>query len=90
MCIRGVHHPEGCANSRANTSLIFLFIRVIITVKNEVMIMNKRQAENEMKYRLIRILLDAMETDGLISSAEKEIIRKKLVNKLKPLIGQLD
>jgi len=52
--------------------------------------MNKRQAENEMKYRLIRILLDAMETDGLISSAEKEIIRKKLVNKLKPLIGQLD
>ncbi len=70
--------------------MIFLFIRVIITVKNEVMIMNKRQAENEMKYRLIRILLDAMETDGLISSAEKEIIRKKLVDKLKPLIGQLD
>lgn len=52
--------------------------------------MNKKQAENEIQYRLIKILLDAMETDGLISLTEKEIIRKKLVNKLKPLIGQLD
>ena len=52
--------------------------------------MNQKQAESEMKYRLIKILLDAMEADGLISASEKETARKKLVDKLKPLIGQLD
>lgn len=52
--------------------------------------MNKQQAENEMQYRLIRILLDAMEADGLISASEKEAVLKKLVAKVKPFIGQLD
>jgi len=52
--------------------------------------MNQKQAESEMKYRLIMILLDAMEKEGFISGSEKEVIRKKLVNKLKPMIGQLE
>ncbi|MDD4803122.1 MAG: hypothetical protein PHF24_09320 [Syntrophomonas sp.] len=52
--------------------------------------MNQKQAENEMKYRLIKILLDGMEVKGLINGSEKEAIRKKLVNKLKPLVGQLE
>ena len=52
--------------------------------------MNKQQAENEMKYRLIKIVLEAMDAEGLLSVSEKEAVLKKLVNKLKPLIGQLD
>ncbi len=52
--------------------------------------MNKQQAENEMKYRLAKIMLEAMEAEGLISGSEKETVLKKLVNKVKPLIGQLD
>ncbi len=52
--------------------------------------MNQKQAESEMKYRLIMILFDAMEKEGLISDSEKEVIRKKLVTKLKPMIGQLE
>jgi hypothetical protein len=34
--------------------------------------MNKQQAENEMKYRLIKIMLETMEADGLISVSEKK------------------
>lgn len=52
--------------------------------------MNKQQAENEMKYRLIKIMLEAMEAEGLINGSEKETVLKKLINKVKPLIGQLD
>lgn len=52
--------------------------------------MNKQQAEKEMKYRLIKIMLEAMEAEGLINVSEKETVLKKLINKLKPLIGQLD
>jgi len=52
--------------------------------------MNKQQAGNEMKYRLIKIMLEAMEAEGLISVSEKETVLKKLINKVKPLIGQLD
>lgn len=52
--------------------------------------MNKQQADKEMKYRLIRIVLDAMEADGLISADEKEAVLQRLVARIKPLIGQLD
>jgi hypothetical protein len=52
--------------------------------------MNKQQAENEMKYRVIKILLKTMVSENLIDDAECEIIRKKLIDKLHPLIGQLD
>lgn len=52
--------------------------------------MNKQQAGNEMKYRFIKIMLEAMEAEGLISASEKETVLKKLINKFKPLIGQLD
>ncbi len=37
--------------------------------------MNQKQAESEMKYRLIKILLAAMETEGLNSGSEKEVIQ---------------
>jgi hypothetical protein len=52
--------------------------------------MNIKQAENEMNYRIIKIVLSTMLTEGLISKAEFERARKKLVNKLKPLIGSLE
>lgn len=52
--------------------------------------MNKKQAENEITYRILKILLNTMEADGLICSAESETIRKKLIEKVRPLIGQLD
>jgi hypothetical protein len=52
--------------------------------------MNKLQAGNEIKYRLIKIMLETMEAEGLISASEKETVLKKLINKVKPLIGQLD
>lgn len=32
--------------------------------------MNKQQAEKEMKYRLIKIMMEAMEEEGLISGPE--------------------
>lgn len=52
--------------------------------------MDQKNAENEMKYRLVKIVLDAMLEEGIISKSEFEAIRKKLVNELKPLIGGLD
>ena len=52
--------------------------------------MDQKNAENEMKYRLVKIVLAAMLADGIINETEFEIIRKKLVKKLNPLIGGLE
>lgn len=52
--------------------------------------MNTKQAENEMNYRIIKIVLSTMFAERLISKAEFERTRKKLVGKLKPLIGSLE
>lgn len=52
--------------------------------------MNTKQAENEMNYRIIKILLSTILAEGLISKAEFERTRKKLVRKMKPLIGSLE
>ena len=52
--------------------------------------MDKKHAENEMKYRLLKILLAAMQTDGIISESEFVAILKKIVKKLKPLVGGLE
>lgn len=52
--------------------------------------MTEKQAQQETRYRLIMILVKSMERDGLISAEEREAIRKKLVERLKPLIGQLE
>lgn len=51
--------------------------------------MNKKQAENEMNLRIVKTVLSTMLTEGLISKAEFECVRKKLVRKLSPLIGSL-
>ncbi len=52
--------------------------------------MTEKQAQQETRYRLIMILVKSMERDGLISTGEREAIRKKLVERLKPLVGQLE
>jgi len=52
--------------------------------------MDKKHVENEMRYRLLKILLSAMLTDGIISESEFVAILKKIVKKLKPLIGGLE
>ncbi|GAB6174524.1 hypothetical protein JCM15765_40020 [Paradesulfitobacterium aromaticivorans] len=52
--------------------------------------MDQKNAENEMRYRLVKIVLTVMLEEGIISESEFEAIRKKLIKKLKPLIGSLD
>ena len=52
--------------------------------------MTEKQARQETRYRLIMILVKSMERDGLISAEEGEAIRQKLIEHLKPLIGQLE
>gem|GEM_PF-3359351 len=48
--------------------------------------MDTQSAGKEMRYRLIKVILVAMLEDGIISEAEFEVIRLKLVGKLTPLI----
>lgn len=52
--------------------------------------MDTQSAGKEMRYRLIKVILAAMLEDGIISEAEFEVIRAKLVKKIKPLIGGLE
>lgn len=52
--------------------------------------MEKKYAEDEMKYRLIKTLLATMLEEGIISEAEFTNATQKLVGKLKPIIGQLE
>ena len=52
--------------------------------------MDLKQAQNEMRYRLLLIVLSTMLADGIIHENEYAVIRKNLVKKIKPLIGQLD
>lgn len=52
--------------------------------------MTEKQAQRETRYRLIMILVKSMERNGSISAEERETIRKTLVERLKPLIGQLE
>jgi len=49
-------------------------------------VMDTQSAGKEMRYRLIKVILVAMLEDGIISEAEFEVIRLKLVGKLTPLI----
>jgi membrane peptidoglycan carboxypeptidase len=52
--------------------------------------MDKKQANIEMEYRLIKYVLAAMLDDGLITDDEYEAARLELAQKLKPLIGSLE
>lgn len=52
--------------------------------------MDHRQAEAEMAYRIIKIVLLTMQSDGIITGKEYEASRQKLVRKLKPLVGSLE
>ncbi len=52
--------------------------------------MEKKYADNEINYRLLNFLLLNMKDAKLLTDDEVESIRKKLVKKYKPLIGQLD
>ena len=54
--------------------------------------MNKRQkqTEDEFAYRLIKIMLGGMVSEGLVTTSESEAVRKKAVLHLEPLIGSLE
>lgn len=52
--------------------------------------MEKKQAEKEMDYRIGKIVLATMLSEGLLSNEEYDSAREYLMNKLKPLIGSLE
>ena len=52
--------------------------------------MDQKHIQNEMRYRLLMIVLSTMLADGIIHENEYATIRKNLLNKLKPLVGQLE
>ena len=49
-----------------------------------------RKSEDELAYRLIKIMLGSMVSEGLITKSESESVRKKAVLHLEPLIGSLE
>jgi len=53
-------------------------------------VMDIERAQSEMRYRLTKMILAAMLEDGIITESEFEVIRIKLIKKLKPLIGGLE
>ena len=52
--------------------------------------MSKKQSVDELAYRLIKIMLDGMVLDGIISQGECETIRNKAIQEIEPLIGSLE
>lgn len=52
--------------------------------------MEKKQAEKELDYRIGKIVLATMLSEGLLSNEEYDSAREHLMNKLKPLIGSLE
>ena len=52
--------------------------------------MDKKSAEKEIDYQLIKLLLLNLHRAGLFSAEEAEAVRKKAQADLKPLIGILD
>lgn len=52
--------------------------------------MDKQQANNEISYRVIKIVLTKLLSESLIDDNEFEATRRKLIDKLKPLIGSLE
>lgn len=52
--------------------------------------MDKKDADNEIKYRLAVLLLVELDAKGKISDAELLAYKKKLIRKYKPLIGCLE
>jgi len=59
---------------------------ITMTKSPREVVMDTQSAGKEMRYRLIKVILVAMLEDGIISEAEFEVIRLKLVGKLTPLI----
>lgn len=51
---------------------------------------NPKYAENEITYRLITMLLKSLVLDGLITQSESEVVRKKAVLQLEPIVGLLE
>jgi DNA-directed RNA polymerase specialized sigma subunit, sigma24 homolog len=51
--------------------------------------MSKKQSDDELAYRLIKIMLDGMVLDEIISQGECETIREKAIQEIAPLIGSL-
>lgn len=52
--------------------------------------MTKKDAENEMKYRLAVMILNDLTAKGKITEDELLKYKKKLIRKYKPLIGCLE
>jgi hypothetical protein len=72
--------------------LTFCAFRVIAISKTikAVTPMDKKSAEKEIDYQLIKLLLLNLHRAGLFSAEEAEAVRKKAQADLKPLIGILD
>lgn len=52
--------------------------------------MTKKEADNEMKYRLAVLILNDLLSKGLIDKKELLTYKKKLIRKYKPFIGCLE
>mgnify|MGYP001011975580 CR=1 FL=1 len=52
--------------------------------------MEKQQANNEISYRVIKIVLSTLLSEGLLNDYEFEDARRELIVKLKPPIGSLE
>jgi len=52
--------------------------------------MSKKQSDDELAYRIIKILLGCMVLDGIINEDECETVRTKVIQELEPVIGSLE
>ena len=52
--------------------------------------MNQKQAEAEIRYWLIKMILSTIAHESVLSKDDVEAVRKKAVRKLKPMIGSLE
>ena len=52
--------------------------------------MNRQEAEQEVNYRLLKIILSNMVSKGLLEEAEADKIRQSAIIALNPIIGCLE
>lgn len=52
--------------------------------------MDKKNADNEISYQVIKIVLTSLLSEELITEAEFEEAKKALIKKLNPIIGGLE
>lgn len=52
--------------------------------------MNKKQGAAERDYRLIKAVFTALHDKGIITAEELLALKKECVNRLKPMVGELE